>query len=114
MSVRWTSGAIPISPSRTAFVPHRADREDRDLRRVEDRCELLDAEHAEFQTVSDPALEVGRQVAVAGAPDEVGAGPTISCTVRRSAWRTTGTTSPCGAATAIPTFAVRWRWISCR
>ena len=52
-----------------------ADGEDRDLRRVEHGDELLDAEHAEVRDRERAALQVGqRQLAVARAADEIGAG----------------------------------------
>ena len=46
------------------------------------------------------------ELAVARAADDVGAGVRDLRDVERSAPRITGTTSPCGAATAMPTFAV--------
>ena len=52
----------------------RADREDRDLRRVEDGDELLDAVHPEVRDRERAALEVRElELAVARARDEVGA-----------------------------------------
>ena len=63
---------LPVADDR--LVLDRADGEDRDLRRVEDGGELLDAEHAEVRDRERPALEVRElQLVVAGPPDEVGA-----------------------------------------
>ena len=86
-----------------------AHREDRDLRRIEHGDELLDAEHAEVRDRERAALEVCLlQLVVACAADELGAWPAISAIDLRSACWMTGTTSPCGAATAMPTFALGW------
>ena len=55
------------------LLPRRADGEDRGLRRVEDRDELVDVVHAEVGDREGPAFEIlGAELAVARAPDEVG------------------------------------------
>ena len=76
MSVTCISGATSTSPSTTTGrLLDGSDREDRDLRRVEHGDELLDAEHAEVRDRERAALHVlQRQLAVAGAADEIGAG----------------------------------------
>ena len=75
VSISRRIGATSSSPSRDdRLVLHRADREDRDLRRIEHRRELLDAEHPEVGDRERPALHVRqRELVVARAADEIGA-----------------------------------------
>ena len=76
VSVRLISGrgdelAVPDD----RLLLHGADGEDRDLRRVEDGDELLDAEHPEVGDRERAALEVGLlQLSAARAVDELDAG----------------------------------------
>src|SRR5581483_4139605 len=80
----------------------RADGEDRGLRRVEHGDEALDPVHAQVGDGERPALEVGLlQLPV----------PCLVDDSRPQPW-TTGTTSPCGAATASATLALGWRTIA--
>ena len=75
MSVIVIVGAMSSSPSiAVGAVLDRADREDRDLRRIEDCDELLDAVHPEIRDRERPALEIGElELPVASARDEIGA-----------------------------------------
>ncbi len=75
MSVIVSVGTIAISPSiADGRVLDRADREDRDLRRVEHGDELLDAVHPEVRDREGPALEIGElELPVARARHDVGA-----------------------------------------
>ena len=82
----------------------RADREDRRLRRVDDRDEALDAEHAEVGDGERAARELGRR-------DRAGAHALGDARDSRAIWpsdfesasNTVGTTSASWPATATPT-----------
>ena len=116
VSISCMTGAMSISPSTTTgVVLHRADGEDRHLRRVEHGDELLDPVHAEVGDREGPALEIlQRQLAVARtARRGRRATRAISWIVSRSAFGDHGDDQAvAGAATAIPTLAAAERWIS--
>src|SRR5438034_4927405 len=59
-----------------------------------------------------PSRSSARSFASRARPTRSARTPAISVSESRSALRITGTTSPCGAATARPTFAVGWRRIA--
>ena len=97
-----------LAVDRDRPVDGRADGEDRRLRRVEHGGELLDAEHAEVRDRERAALEVGelQSLPSRALPTSSPRAPARSRPARAARpSRITGTTSPCGAATAIPTFA---------
>ncbi len=131
VSVIVISGAIcELAVARDDLVARRADREDRRLRRVEHGDELVDVVHAEVRDRERAALEIlGAQLRrrARGRRGRRGR-PRSAASVSRSAPCTTGTTRPCGAATAMPMFALgktssassaywtfmsRWRMSAC-